>query len=46
MKIKEMKTEQAPESEENGKIGPYILAWLFGVPISVLFVVFLIRSCV
>lgn len=28
---------------QNGRIG-YIIAWLFGVPVSVLFVIFLIRG--
>lgn len=30
-------------NNEQGKIG-YLVAWLFGVPVSVLFVIFLIRG--
>jgi hypothetical protein len=30
--------------DEKGAIG-YILAWLLGVPASVLFVIFLLRGC-
>ena len=29
---------------ENGKVG-YILAWAMGVPVSLLFLVFLLRGC-
>jgi hypothetical protein len=43
-----MKTEKFPAlkfllSNEEGKIG-YLIAWLFGVPASVLFLIFLIRG--
>jgi hypothetical protein len=31
-------------SRQEGKIG-YILAWLLGVPIPVLFLIFLLRGC-
>ncbi len=31
-------------TSEEGKIG-YILAWLFGIPIPVLIVIFLLRGC-
>jgi hypothetical protein len=33
-----------PRSHQEGKLG-YILAWLLGVPIPVLFVIFLLRGC-
>jgi hypothetical protein len=32
------------EKDEQGAIG-YILAWLLGIPASVLFVIFLLRGC-
>ena len=31
-------------SEEQGAVG-YMLAWLLGVPASVLFLIFLLRGC-
>ncbi len=33
-----------PKHLQEGKIG-YILAWMLGVPIPVLFVIFLLRGC-
>jgi len=33
-----------PKNYQEGKIG-YILAWMLGVPIPVLFVIFLLRGC-
>ncbi len=38
------KTFKLPKAQEEGKLG-YILAWLLGVPIPVLFVIFLLRGC-
>ena len=32
------------KEKEEGAMG-YILAWLMGVPVSVLFVIFLLRGC-
>jgi hypothetical protein len=34
----------APPSMQQGKMG-YILLWLLGIPIPVLFVIFLLRGC-
>ena len=39
-----MKNLKLPKRYEEGKLG-YILAWLLGVPIPVLFVIFLLRGC-
>jgi hypothetical protein len=36
--------EKLKRWKQEGKIG-YILAWLLGVPIPILFVVFLLRGC-
>jgi len=33
----------APVLNENGRIG-YIIAWLMGVPASILFLIFLVRG--
>jgi hypothetical protein len=41
MKLKEKMTNYL--SQEEGRIG-YIIAWLLGVPTSVLFLIFLIRG--
>lgn len=38
------KTLKIAKAREEGKLG-YILAWLLGVPIPVLFVIFLLRGC-
>jgi len=35
---------QTKESSQSGKIG-WILLWLIGVPIPVLFILFLLRGC-
>ncbi len=32
-------------SNNEGKITPYIIAWLLGVPGGLLFIIFLIRGC-
>lgn len=37
-------TRFAPPSMQQGKMG-YILLWLLGVPIPILFVIFLLRGC-
>jgi len=34
----------APPALQQGKMG-YILLWLLGVPIPILFVIFLLRGC-
>lgn len=39
-----MKKLKVPRPNQEGKVG-YILAWLLGVPIPVLFVIFLLRGC-
>lgn len=36
--------EIAPPSAQQGKAG-YILLWLLGVPIPILFLIFLLRGC-
>ncbi len=38
-----MNTLKSILKSEEGRIG-YLIAWLFGVPVSVLFVIFLIRG--
>lgn len=38
-------TEGALSLNENGSALPYIFGWLMGVPGSVLFLIFLFRSC-
>ena len=45
-RILEMKQRLAEglRSRQEGKMG-YILAWLLGVPIPVLFLIFLLRGC-
>jgi len=43
-RIKLMKKLKVPRPNQEGKVG-YILAWLLGVPIPVLFVIFLLRGC-
>jgi hypothetical protein len=40
--IRPTKIQQIIENEK-GRIG-YVIAWLFGVPVSLLFVIFLIRG--
>lgn len=34
----------APPAVQQGKMG-YILLWLLGIPIPILFVIFLLRGC-
>lgn len=41
--MKSMKLSKLRESAENGRIG-YVLAWLMGVPASVLLIIFLVRG--
>jgi hypothetical protein len=33
-----------PPSDQQGKVG-YILLWLLGIPIPILFLIFLLRGC-
>ena len=35
---------KAPKSHEKGAVG-YALAWLIGIPIPILLLIFLIRGC-
>jgi hypothetical protein len=42
--MKHFRNVQAVKQLQEGKIG-YIFAWLLGVPIPVLFVIFLLRGC-
>jgi hypothetical protein len=35
---------KAPKNNEQGAIG-YILAWLIGIPLPILLIVFLVRGC-
>jgi len=45
MRVLKLRGETSMKSErESGKIG-YILAWAMGVPVSLLFIVFLLRGC-
>jgi hypothetical protein len=37
--------EKLPNLNEKGSALPYIFGWLMGVPGSVLFLIFLFRSC-
>ena len=37
-------TPPSPRSVQSGKIG-YILLWLLGVPIPILFFIYLLRGC-
>ena len=36
--------DQNPRTRQRGKIG-YILLWLLGIPIPILFLIFLLRGC-
>lgn len=36
--------KQAKEGQPSGRIG-YILLWILGVPIPILFIAFLLRGC-
>jgi hypothetical protein len=42
--MNDMDRSAGPERHEQGKIG-WILLWLLGVPIPVLFLLFLLRGC-
>jgi hypothetical protein len=44
MAVGEKRTKRNRFTDEEGAAG-YILAWLLGVPASVLFVIFLLRGC-
>jgi hypothetical protein len=39
-----MKKSLTPKKEQEGKIG-YILAWLVGVPVPILLLVYFLRGC-
>ena len=41
---KDLQTRSSLKANEEGAVG-YMLAWLMGVPASVLFVIFLLRGC-
>jgi hypothetical protein len=41
---KSIVTSRLMQSSEQGAIG-YIVAWLLGVPASILFLIFLMRGC-
>jgi hypothetical protein len=43
MKYEMQKEETSLSNNESGRMG-YIIAWLFGVPASVLFFIFLVRG--
>jgi hypothetical protein len=43
-KFSDFKNFKQYKQYQEGKMG-YILAWLLGVPIPVLFVIFLLRGC-
>lgn len=40
-----IKVIRNPLNDEQGGVAPYFLAWLLGVPGSILIVVFLLRGC-
>jgi len=42
--VEAQKEASMKNERENGKVG-YILAWAMGVPVSLLFLVFLLRGC-
>ena len=44
IEVKQRFAERVRRGMQEGKIG-YILLWLLGVPIPVLFVIFLLRGC-
>jgi hypothetical protein len=44
MEEAKLKTEIAPPGRQEGAIG-YILAWLIGIPIPILLLIFLLRGC-
>jgi hypothetical protein len=39
-----IKEEITPAAKQQGAVG-YILAWLLGIPIPILLVIFLLRGC-
>ena len=39
-----MRTLMQKAADDTGAVG-YILAWLLGIPVSVLFLIFLMRGC-
>ena len=41
---KDLKQRSSLAANEQGAVG-YMLAWIMGVPASVLFVIFLLRGC-
>jgi len=44
IEVKERLASRVQRSMQEGRIG-YILLWLIGVPIPVLFMIFLLRGC-
>lgn len=44
MQEREVKKEVGSPQKQEGAIG-YILAWLLGIPIPILFLIFLLRGC-
>jgi len=44
MGVEAQRETSMKNARESGKIG-YILAWAMGVPVSLLFIVFLLRGC-
>jgi hypothetical protein len=42
--LEENQSLPPPRDQEQGAIG-YILAWLLGIPIPILIIVFLLRGC-
>ena len=44
IEVKERLASRVQRSMQGGRIG-YILLWLIGVPIPVLFMIFLLRGC-
>jgi len=44
IEVKERLASRVQRSMQEGKIG-YMLLWLLGVPIPVLFMIFLLRGC-
>jgi hypothetical protein len=44
MQERDVKKELDSQHKQEGAIG-YILAWLLGIPIPILFLIFLLRGC-
>ena len=44
MEHKKLDLEVVPPGKQEGAIG-YILAWLIGIPIPILLLIFLLRGC-